>query len=77
MEQELIKYIVCSLVTKPEAVKTSIVDGDSSSIIELRVAEGDEGRIIGKNGSIAIAMRVILQAACSKTGKRMALEILG
>lgn len=77
MEQELIKFIARSLVNKPEEVETSVIDGEKSSIIELRVGEGDEGRIIGKNGSIAKAIRMLLQAACAKSGRRASLEILG
>ena len=77
MEQELIEYIVKSLVSEPKAVQSNLVDGEKSMILELRVAEGDEGRIIGKRGSIAKAMRIILQAASAKSGKRLVLEILG
>ena len=77
MEQELVEYVVKSLVSNPEAVQTNVVDGPEGKIIELRVGQGEEGKIIGKNGSVAKAIRTLLQAAAIKSGSRYVLEILG
>ncbi|MDR2481048.1 MAG: KH domain-containing protein [Spirochaetaceae bacterium] len=77
MEQDLIKYIVTHLVDDPEAVRVDLIDGEKTKVLELRVGKGDEGRIIGKGGSMAKAMRTVLQAASSKSGRRFALEIIG
>jgi predicted RNA-binding protein YlqC (UPF0109 family) len=77
MERELIEYVVRSLVEKPDGVQTNLVEGEKSSVLEIRVDEGDEGRIIGKRGRIAKALRTLLQAATAKSGKRVGLEILG
>jgi predicted RNA-binding protein YlqC (UPF0109 family) len=77
LEQELIEHIVRALVHDPEAVSTNLIDGEKASIIELHVGVGDEGRIIGKRGNIAKAMRTILQAAAARSGKRCMLEIVG
>ncbi|MDR2509853.1 MAG: KH domain-containing protein [Spirochaetaceae bacterium] len=77
MERELIEYVVRSLVENPDGVQTNLVEGEKSSVLEIRVDEGDEGRIIGKRGRIAKALRALLQAATVKSGKRVVLEILG
>lgn len=77
MERELIEYVVRSLVERPDGVQTNLVEGEKSSVLEIRVDEGDEGRIIGKRGRIAKALRALLQAATAKSGKRVVLEILG
>lgn len=77
MEKDLIEFIAKSLVTNPDEVNINLIEGGESDVLELRVAGGDEGRIIGKRGCIAKAMRTVLQAACALSGKRMTLEILG
>jgi predicted RNA-binding protein YlqC (UPF0109 family) len=76
MEKDLIEYIAKALVDDPGAVQLNIVDGEKSTIIELRVGPGDIGKVIGKHGRIAKAIRTVLQAATAKTGKRTVLEIL-
>jgi predicted RNA-binding protein YlqC (UPF0109 family) len=76
MEKDLVEYIVKSLVDDPSAVIINIVEGEKSTILELRVAPEDIGKVIGKHGRIAKAVRTILQAATAKSGKRIALEIL-
>jgi predicted RNA-binding protein YlqC (UPF0109 family) len=76
MEKDLIEYIVKSLVDDPASVEVKVVDGDQSTILELRVAPGDIGKVIGKQGRIAKAMRPILLAATVKDGKRAMLEII-
>ena len=76
MEKDLIEYIAKSLVDDPSAVSVQEVEGDKSTIIELRVAQGDIGKVIGKYGRIAKALRTVLSASTSKSGKRYSLEIL-
>ena len=76
MEKDLIEYIAKSLVTDPSSVSVQEVEGEKSTIIELRVAQGDIGKVIGKNGRIAKAIRTVLSASSSKSGRRYSLEIL-
>jgi len=74
--KELIEIIARSLVDVPDEVKVTEVDGEKVTVFELRVAAGDLGKVIGKQGNTARAMRTILNAAGSKLGKRCVLEIL-
>ena len=74
--KELIKYIAQSLVDNPDKVEVTEVIGEQSSVIELRVAKEDMGKVIGKQGRIAYAIRTILSAASAKIHKRAVLEIL-
>ncbi|MDR2521326.1 MAG: KH domain-containing protein [Spirochaetaceae bacterium] len=76
MEKELIEYIAKSLVENPETVSVNAVDEERSTILELRVCESDLGKVIGKRGRIAKAIRTVLQAATAKSGRRISLEIL-
>ncbi len=76
MERELVEFIAKSLVDDPDAVQVGVIEGEKSTIIELKVSEGDIGRIIGKEGRIAKAIRTLLSASASKAGKRYVLEIL-
>jgi predicted RNA-binding protein YlqC (UPF0109 family) len=72
----LIEYIAKALVDNPEQVSVSEVEGEKTTVIELRVAQTDLGKVIGKEGKTARAMRTILNAAGTKIGKRCVLEIL-
>ena len=63
MEKELVEYIVKSLVDVPDEVSISVVEGEKSTILELRVASEDVGKVIGKQGRIAKAIRTILSAS--------------
>ena len=74
--KELIKYIAQSLVDNPDHVAVSEVLGEQTSVIELRVAKEDLGKVIGKQGRTAKAMRTILSAASTKMRKRAVLEII-
>lgn len=76
MEKDLVVYIAKSLVDDPEGVVVNIIEGEKSTILELKVSEGDIGKVIGKHGRIAKAIRTILSASAIKTGKRVVLEIL-
>ncbi len=72
----LVELIAKSLVDKPEEVVVSEIDGERTIVFELRVATSDIGKVIGKQGNTARAIRTILSAAGSKLGKRCVLEIL-
>jgi uncharacterized protein len=76
MMKELIKYITQSLVDKPDKVEVNEVIGEQSSVIELRVAKEDLGKVIWKHGRTAQSIRTILSAASAKVHKRAVLEIL-
>ena len=76
MEKDLVEYIVKSLVDDPSAVNIAVIEGEKSTILELRVAPSDIGKVIGKHGRIAKAIRIVLQAAAAKGGKHTVLEIL-
>ena len=76
VERDLVEYIVKSLVDDPNAVDIKVIEGEKSTILELKVAEADIGKVIGKNGRIARAIRTILSACASAQSKRVILEIL-
>ncbi len=76
MEKELVDYVARALVDDPDQVEVSMIEGEKSTILELRVSADDIGKVIGKHGRIAKAIRTILSAASTKTGKRVVLEIL-
>jgi len=75
MEQELIEYIVKNLVNDPTQVRVERRHAGQSIILELHVAREDMGRVIGRNGRVANAMRSLLRAVSSKKDKRIILEI--
>jgi predicted RNA-binding protein YlqC (UPF0109 family) len=72
----LIENIAKALVDKPEDVSVAEVEGERTTVYELRVAQSDLGKVIGKQGKTARAMRTLLSAAGTKIGKRCVLEIL-
>ncbi len=74
--KELIEYIAKSLVDQPDAVKVTEVQGERTSVVELSVAKEDMGKVIGKQGRTAIAIRTLLNAAAMKQKKRTILEII-
>ena len=74
--KQLIEYIARALVDNPEAVDVSEISGEQTSVIELKVAKDDLGKVIGKQGRTARAMRTILSAASAKIKKRSVLEII-
>lgn len=74
--KELIKFIAESLVDNPDKIDVAEVQGEQTSVIELRVAKEDLGKVIGKQGKTAKAMRTILNAASAKVHKRVVLEII-
>ncbi len=74
--KDLIKYVAEALVDYPDKVVVSEVVGEQTSVIELKVAKEDLGKVIGKQGRTARAMRTILSAASAKVKKRSVLEII-
>ena len=74
--KELIQYIVTALVDHPEEVRVTETEQEDTIIIELTVAKGDLGKVIGKQGRTARAMRSLLSAAAGKINKRSRLEIM-
>ena len=74
--KELIKRIVQALVDHPEQVAISAIEGKQSTVLEIKVAKEDIGKIIGKRGRNAQAIRIILNAASAKTKKRTIMEII-
>jgi predicted RNA-binding protein YlqC (UPF0109 family) len=74
--KELIEYIAKALVDNPDLVRVSEIEGEKTSVIELNVSKDDLGKVIGKQGRTARAMRTILSAASTKVKKRAVLEII-
>jgi predicted RNA-binding protein YlqC (UPF0109 family) len=74
--KELITFIAQSLVDKPESVEVRELEGEQTCVLELKVAKEDLGKVIGKQGRTARAMRTILSAASTKIRKRAVLEII-
>ncbi len=74
--KNLIEFIAKALVDHPEEVQVSEVEGEQTTVLELKVAQNDLGKVIGKQGRTARALRTILSAASTKAKKRTVLEIL-
>lgn len=74
--EELIGYIARSLVDDPDAVEVEAIDGDNTIVVELTVAKGDLGKVIGREGRTARAIRTLLAAASARQQRRAVLEIL-
>ena len=76
MEKDLIEYIAKSLVDAPDAVSVAQTENEKGTVIKIKVANDDIGKVIGKYGRIAKAMRTVLSAAAMKDGRRFSLDIL-
>ncbi|MBQ6476481.1 MAG: KH domain-containing protein [Clostridia bacterium] len=74
--EELLKGLAKALVENPDAVSVNRVEKDHSIVLELHVAESDMGRVIGKQGRIAKAIRTVMKAATAKESKRVSVEIM-
>lgn len=74
--KEFIEFIVKHLVDNPDEVQVNEVDGERTVVFELRVGQGDMGKVIGRRGQTAKSIRTLLAAASAKLGKRAVLEIL-
>ena len=76
MLEDLVEQIARALVDDPDQVAVNVIQGEQTSVIELRVAKGDLGKIIGRKGRTANALRTILAGASTKLRKRTLLEII-
>ena len=74
--KELVEFLARHLVNRPDAVEVKETQGDTASVLELKVAQEDLGRIIGKQGRTAKSIRTILNAAASRTNRKVVLEIV-
>ena len=74
--KELIAEIVKALVDQPDRVSVTEIEGNQTTVLELRVAKSDLGKVIGKQGRTARSLRTILNATSAKHGKRTVLEII-
>ena len=74
--KEFLEFIIKHLVDSPDSVSVREIDGERTTVYELRVGEGDLGKVIGKKGQTAKSIRTLLGAASAKLGKRAVLEIL-
>jgi predicted RNA-binding protein YlqC (UPF0109 family) len=74
--KELLETLAQALVDKPEEVNVTVVEGEKSIILQLHVAPDDVGKVIGKEGRIAKALRTIIKASATKIGKRAIVEII-
>jgi predicted RNA-binding protein YlqC (UPF0109 family) len=74
--KELVEYVARSLVDDPEAVTVTQVEDEEGTVIELHVAEEDMGKVIGRNGSVAKALRTLLKVTAAREGEPISLEIL-
>jgi predicted RNA-binding protein YlqC (UPF0109 family) len=74
--QSLVEYVAKSLVDEPDSVSVKVVDDSEGRVIELHVAEGDMGKVIGRNGSVAKALRTLLKVVAAREGESISLEIV-
>jgi len=74
--RELVEYIAKALVENPDAVSVGVEEHDKFAVLELRVAPEDMGKIIGKQGRIAKAIRTVVKAVATKEGKKVNVEIV-
>ncbi|MBN1782758.1 KH domain-containing protein [bacterium] len=74
--KEFIEYIIKKLVDKPDEVRINVVAGEHTTVLELHVADGDLGKVIGRHGQTAMSIRTLLLAAAARQHKRCVLEIL-
>ena len=74
--KELLEYIAKSLVENPDAVSVEVVEKEDMIVLELRVGEGDMGKVIGRQGRIAKAIRTVMRAASGRDGKKVIVDIV-
>ena len=72
----LLEYLVVQLVDNPDDVVVKAIETNRETVLELRVADSDTGKVIGKGGRIAQALRTVVKAAALKEGKRISVEII-
>lgn len=73
---DLVEYVAKSLVDEPDAVRVEVVQDGGTSVIELHVADDDMGKVIGRNGSVAKALRTLLKVVSAREGEPFTLEIV-
>ena len=73
---DLVAYVARNLVDEPDAVSVEVHDEPDGTVIELHVAEGDMGKVIGRNGSVAKALRTLLKVMSAREGEPISLEIV-
>ncbi len=73
--QELLEFIAKSMVTNPDAVEVTVVEKETATVLQLHVAEEDMGKVIGKQGRIAKAIRTVMKAAVGGNGKKVVVDI--
>jgi len=74
--KDLVEYVARSLVDDPDAVRVELIRDPDGTVIELHVAEDDMGKVIGRNGSVAKALRTLLKVTAAREGEAISLEIL-
>ena len=74
--EELVEYIAKALVDRPDEVRVTRIEGAQAVVLELRVVPADMGRVIGREGRIVNAIRVLLRTAAARAGKRVTLEVI-
>ena len=74
--KQVLEFVAKSLVDNPDAVTVTEVDGEDGIVLELRVSEGDMGKVIGRQGRIAKAIRTVVKAAANRENKRVSVEII-
>jgi uncharacterized protein len=74
--QDLVEFVAKSLVDDPDAVRVDVVRDGDATVIELHVADDDMGKVIGRNGSVAKALRTLLKVVSAREGESVSLEIV-
>ena len=74
--KELLEFIAMSMVTDPESVQVEVVEKENLTVLKLHVAESDMGKVIGKQGRIAKAIRTVIKSAGSRENKKVVVDIL-
>ena len=74
--KELLLYIARNLVDDPDAVSVTEIDGETETVLELRVAEGDMGKVIGRQGRIAKEIRTLVKSFAQRNGKKVSVSIV-
>ena len=74
--KDLVEYVAKSLVDDPDAVKVEVIEEAGGTVLELHVADDDMGKVIGRNGSVAKALRTLLKVTSARSGEPVSLEIV-
>ena len=75
--KELLEYLIKSIVDEPDAIEVREVSGEKALVFEIKVAESDIGKVIGKHGRIINAIRTLVRAAAVKEGMKVSIELIG